>query len=214
MYPNTEHPTIVALFALSALLVSGCSDTSIANKAAKKQEDAARKAAVLQQIGALADKHGARTDWMSAAHGSPVGEGYAYQLQKALDPLIGHAILLTAYADDIYRRNDGLRLVCHLEPDNSEAPVWQDIWRKTHFVLDISEEQAKRLVDAQSSTSLDFFGDCAAVAVPSRVDLWFDNVLHEDKPNDDMAGEYELVRQQWVRGKCVEVLPLPSGYNE
>ncbi|MGO8688994.1 MAG: hypothetical protein ACLQLG_05120 [Thermoguttaceae bacterium] len=190
--------SIVAGAVLFAVCSAGCGESR--NKAAQEQEAARREEVTQRQIAELAKKHGAKTDWMNSAKDTD-HQVFALELQQAIDPFVGHPVLLTGMVRDVYRTKDGYGLMCSPDPDGSEA------WRTTYFVLDVTEDTARRLLASKP----DSFQRCAVVFIPSRVSVTFREEAQAHSPDDEQSGEdYELTRRLWVRGKCVDAEFLPT----
>ena len=99
----------VVVAAVLVVCLAGCGGTT---KTAEEVQEAARKEATQRQIVELARKHGAKTDWSGSINETSLRHVFALKLQQAIDPLIGHPILLVGWVNDIYRTKDGYCLIC------------------------------------------------------------------------------------------------------
>jgi len=198
-----------SLVIFTAAGVGGCNrGHSVAAEKSPEERKTLHQAAIKQQVLQLAEKHHAKADWITPPTDQRFRETYAFEVQEAFDPLIGQPIVFTGDVFDIYRTNRGYRLLFCMDTDAWGSACRTEIWNHTYFILDLTAEDARQIRDNDA-----FVIGCKAtvVAIPERLDLRFDNVLHDQNPDDDLSGEYELVRKIWIVGKLVEAVPVPKG---
>jgi len=167
-----------------------------------------RQAAGETRIAQLAKKHGAKTDWTASlrrANGSAAS--FTFELQNALDPLIGRPILAIVDAGDIYRTMDGYRLICQLSASGPASRGWESL----HFVVDLPLEKARKLADVSDAQSYEVF---AIVIVPIRADVRFSReveVLQPESTDDEATLDVgRSFGRLWVRATLLDVEHLPG----
>jgi hypothetical protein len=156
-----------------------------------------------RQIAAMAEKHGAKSDWMDAINNRRTARVYGFQIQDAFRDLVGNKALLTVEIKDIYEGKTGCRLVCSPALSPSPTPdLIMALW-STRFVLDLTRDQAQRLAEADEPLRASTF---AVVAVPTQIGVGLNSEIQQDGEN--ARGEGDV----WIRGTLVDAARLPDGY--
>ena len=205
------------------------------SKSVESPEEANERliASVQRSVEELASRHNALRDWAGIQTKGNDDQVFTLEVQDALERLDGRPIVFVSTVRDIFKVNEGYRLLCHYAP-RDELPLYSandSSWdalatvSTVTFLLEVDEVTARQIVETLRKSEDDWYiPQFFAIAILPRqtqvILSWEEyavgEIIEEGEYQESRQAEVEiqdgvLSPRVLITGQCLEIVHL-EGY--